>query len=212
MNLYKRNEEMRNFFNEKSKNYDDVHIEQGLVDYKIEITKVLKEDTNYILDLGVGTGLELIAFFEKFPNAKVKAIDITENMLDVLKKREFAENIEMICGDFFEVDFGNNKFDAVITSAALHHFAKEEKEILYKKIYDSLKEDRQFINCDKFAKNKNEEKIFQKDYIENSNIERHIDTPLCIETEMTLLNNIGFKNIQFNEINSEKYKLMLCKK
>ena len=86
------------------------------------------------------------------------AIDITENMLDILKTREFSNNIEMICEDFFKVDFGQEKFDAVISSAALHHFSKEEKEILYKKIYDSLKDGGQFINSDKFAKDEEEEK------------------------------------------------------
>ena len=111
MNLYEKNQEMRNFFNEKSENYDERHIELGLMDYKTKITEVLNDNTSYILDLGVGTGLELIPFFERFPNAKVMAIDITENMLDILKTREFSNNIEMICEDFFKVDFGQEKFE-----------------------------------------------------------------------------------------------------
>ena len=212
MNLYEKNQEMRNFFNEKSENYDERHIELGLMDYKTKITEVLNDNTSYILDLGVGTGLELIPFFERFPNAKVMAIDITENMLDILKTREFSNNIEMICEDFFKVDFGQEKFDAVISSATLHHFSKEEKEILYKKIYDSLKDGGQFINSDKFAKDEEEEKRFMQEYVQNTDSEKHIDTPLCLDNEKYLLEKVGFQNIEFQEINSEKYKLMVCRK
>jgi len=212
MNLYEKNQEMRNFFNEKSENYDERHKELGLMDYKIKITEVLNDNTSYIFDLGVGTGLELIPFFERFPNAKVMAIDITENMLDILKTREFSNNIEMICEDFFKVDFGQEKFDAVISSAALHHFSKEEKEILYKKIYDSLKAGGQFINSDKFTKDEEEEKRFMQEYVQNTDSEKHIDTPLCLDNEKYLLEKVGFQNIEFQEINSEKYKLMICNK
>ncbi len=212
MNLYEKNQEMRNFFNEKSENYDERHIELGLMDYKTKISEFLNENISYILDLGVGTGLELIPFFERFPNAKVMAIDITENMLDILKTREFSNNIEMICEDFFKVDFGQEKFDAVISSAALHHFSKEEKEILYKKIYDSLKDGGQFINSDKFAKDEEEEKRFMQEYVQNTDSEKHIDTPLCLDNEKYLLEKVGFQNIEFQEINSEKYKLMVCNK
>ena len=212
MNLYEKNQEMRKFFNEKSENYDSRHKELGLMDNKIKITEYLKGNIQYILDLGVGTGLELISLFERFPNVKVVGIDITENMLDILKEREFAENIEMICDDFFKVDFGKEKYDAVISSAALHHFTKEEKEILYKKIYESLKENAQFINSDKFAKDETEEIERQREYEKNTDPEKHIDTPLCIENEKNILSEIGFKKIEFKDINSEKYKLMICQK
>ncbi len=212
MNLYEKNQEMRRFFNEKSEIYDKRHKELELMDNKEQITKFLNKDVKYILDLGVGTGLELIPLFERFPNAKVVAIDITENMLDILKERDFAEKIEMICEDFFKVDFGKERFDAVISSAALHHFTRKEKEILYKKIYDSLKENGQFINSDKFAKSEEEEKNQLLEYTQNTDPEKHIDTPLCIKNESKLLSTIGFKNIVFNEINSEKYKLLVCNK
>lgn len=114
------------------------------------LAESLDTNTKKVLDLGAGTGLELIHLFELFPNADVTVIDITENMLEELNKRSFANHVETICGDFFEVDFGN-KYDAVISTSALHHFKEEEKIILYKKILDCLKRNGQFINCDKIA-------------------------------------------------------------
>lgn len=50
----------------------------------------LDKDTSKILDLGAGTGLELIHLFEIYPNASVTVIDISENMLNELSKRAFA--------------------------------------------------------------------------------------------------------------------------
>lgn len=212
MDLYEKNQEMKQFFNEKSENYDLRHKELGLMDNKLKITEYLNDDLKHILDLGVGSGLELIPLFKKFPNVNITAIDIAENMLDILKERDFAKKIKIICGDFFEIDFGKEKYDAVISSAALHHFTKEEKRVLYKKIYNSLKENSQFINSDKFAKSTIEEIEFQKKYETNTDPEKHIDTPLSVEHERLLLEEVGFKNITFIEINSEKYKLLVCDK
>lgn len=212
MNLIERNKKNKEFFNEKAKNYDNRHIELGLMSNKEKITDVLNENTKDILDLGVGTGLELIALFKRFPNAKVRGIDITDGMLEVLKTREFAQNVEIICDDFFDVDFGENTYDAVISSAALHHFSKSQKKELYQKIYRSLKCGGQFINSDKFAKDEKEELNQFQEFKRNINPEAHIDTPLTIENEEQILKIIGFKNIQFKEIGSDKYKLLMCNK
>ena len=80
MNLYERNQKQRSFFNEKIDTYDDVH--STFMETKKTIADNLDKDTIEILDLGAGTGLELIHVFELFPNAKVKVIDISEKMLE----------------------------------------------------------------------------------------------------------------------------------
>ena len=85
MNLYERNQKQRTFFNEKIDTYDDVHV--TYMDTKKTLGNSLDKDTKKILDLGAGTGLELIYVFELFPSAEVTVIDITENMLEELKKR-----------------------------------------------------------------------------------------------------------------------------
>ena len=125
MNLYERNQKQRSFFNWKINEYDASH--QEFMNTKKELANNLDKDSKRILDLGAGTGLELIHLFELFPTIEVTVIDITENMLEELKKRHFAEHVTTICGDFFEVEFGDN-YDAVISTSALHHFKREEKE------------------------------------------------------------------------------------
>lgn len=137
MNLYERNQQQRTFFNEKIDSYDNVH--SIYMKTKKTLGDNLDKNTKKILDLGAGTGLELIHVFELFPAAEVTVIDISEKMLEELRKRSFADRVITICGDFFEIEFGNN-YDAVISTSALHHFKKDEKIKLYKKIYNCLKE------------------------------------------------------------------------
>ena len=148
MTLEERNQKVRAFFNGKIDTYDDVHSEY--MKTKILLADNLDKNAKRILDLGAGTGLELIHLFELFPDAQVTVIDITENMLKKLNQRSFANQVKTICGDFFKVPFGKD-FDAVITTSAFHHFKKDEKLKLLKKILDCLKDGGQFINCDLIA-------------------------------------------------------------
>lgn len=209
MDLEERNQSMRDFFNAKIDGYDEKHAEFMLT--KKAITDNLEGPLNKVLDLGAGTGLELTFLFEKFPDVKVTAIDITENMLEELSKREFAKNVTTICGDFFKVDFGRH-YDAVISTSALHHFLEVDKERLYQKIYDSLKLNGIFINSDKVVKTRKEEQELIKDYYHNKDKRPHIDTPLCIDSELAILRSVGFTDIETKEVDNDNYILIIAKK
>ncbi len=209
MNLYERNQKQRVFFNEKIDSYDDTH--HTYMDTKKVLADNLDKDTIKILDLGAGTGLELIHLFELFPDARVTVIDITEKMLERLKQRDFSNKVETICGDFFEVDFGN-EYDAVISTSALHHFKKDEKIKLYQKVYNCLKENGQFINCDKIALTDDVEENQLHELEHNIDNYKHIDTPLTVEHEIEILEKIGFKNIASSNVDKDDYKLIMSRK
>ena len=209
MNLRERNEKVRDFFNGKIDSYDDVHAQY--MDTKAELGDNLDKDAKNILDLGGGTGLELIHLFELYPDAHVTVIDITENTVKKLKTRDFADRVTAICGDFFEVDFGKD-YDAVISTSALHHFKKDEKVILYKKIYDCLKENGQFLNSDFIA----EDESFEKEQLYEIDNEfdkyKHIDIPMTIEHELEVLEEVGFKDIKVTPAPKHSYALTNARK
>ena len=209
MNLYERNQKQRTFFNEKIGSYDQVH--ESFMETKKMLAESLDKDTIKILDLGSGTGLELIHLFEIRPNANVTVIDISENMLKELSKRDFADHVTTICGDFFEVDFGNN-YDAVISTSALHHFKPDEKRILYKKIFDCLKSGGLFLNCDKISLNQEEQDRSIYELENNIDNYKHIDTPLTIENEISILEQVGFINISSSEVDKSNYRLIKARK
>ena len=209
MNLYERNQKQRVFFNEKIDSYDDTH--STYMETKRTLTDSLDRDVKKILDLGAGTGLELIHLFEVYPEAEVTVIDITENMLEELKKRSFADHVTTICGDFFEVEFGDS-YDAVISTSVLHHFKTEEKIKLYKKIYDCLKENGQFINCDKIALSQEIEDGQLYELENNIENHKHIDTPLTVEHEIEVLKRVGFQEITSSNVDKENYSLIKARK
>ena len=209
MNLYDRNQRVRNFFNERITEYDEVH--QKYMNTKRALADNLDKNTKRILDLGAGTGLELIHLFEVYPDVSVTVIDITENMLEKLKTRSFASKVETICGDFFKVDFGKD-YDAVISTSALHHFKIEEKIKLYRKIYECLKQNGVFLNSDYIALTEEIQKE-QLDKLENHFDEyKHIDIPITVDNEVKILTQTGFKDISVNEVDVESYRLIKARK
>lgn len=208
MNLTKRNEEMRDFFNEKADGYDDVHL--PMMANKAVIAETLPDGVRSVLDLGAGTGLELIPLFERFPQARVRAVDISIEMLNGLKQRPFADKLDVVCGDFFAVDFGDG-YDAVISSAALHHFDGPEKARLYAKIFTCLKPGGMFVNSDRCLNTLKEQEARFREFRENGHNYRHFDTPLCVDSEREILQSAGFVDFAVRDLD-DRYKLLAAKK
>ena len=207
MDLLERNRDNKEFFAEKAEGYDEVH--KQFMDTKKMLTDSIDIEPVKVIDLGAGTGLELIEFFKKYPDARVTAIDLTIEMLNKIKERDFSDKVDIICGDFFEVDFGKDN-DIIMSTSALHHFLYEEKLKLYKKIYDSLKEGGLFINCDCTARSQEEEDTGIYNY--NNKVNRHNDTPLTLEHELELLEKSGFKDIEVKQPEKQSYKLIKARK
>ena len=207
MKLEERNLDNKIFFDERVDGYDQVH--EKFMNTKKLITMYLNPNINNIIDLGAGTGLELIYLYDKYPNVHTKAIDISQKMLDKIKERSFSDKVETICGDLFTIDYGTNN-DAVISTSALHHFIYDEKAKLYKKIFDCLSDQGVFINCDKIVFTNEEEKTCLDNNENKVNV--HNDIPLTIEHEEELLKMSGFKNIETIETDHDNYRLFLARK
>jgi len=209
MDLKERRENMQSFFDRKADGYDDVHV--NFLQSKNAITDALDEGTKMVLDLGIGTGLELIRLFERFPTAKVTGIDVSPKMLEQLERLPFYDSITAVCADFFEVEFGQG-LDAVISTSALHHFTPQHKAVLYKKVYDALRPGGLFINADKTVPDDAEEEKWFKIYEEEKELRAHIDTPLTPRHEEQLLRGAGFAGISCAPLNNPGYYLTSARK
>jgi len=207
MDLKKRAENMRGFFNRKALEdaYDCVHLK--MMNSKEPIAKALPEGTKRVLDLGAGTGLELIPLFERFPDARVTVVDVAEEMLAQLRARPFADRVEICCGDFFFVDFGAD-YDAVISTAALHHFTEEDKAKLFEKAFASLRPGGMLINSDKCVRTQEEQDYAFRELAEEPDKYNHMDTPLTPENERKVMEKAGFVNVRVDPIEGSNYYLM----
>lgn len=97
----------------------------------------LSEDMN-VMDFGAGTGL-LTLYIQPYVK-HIDAVDNSEGMLSVLKEKiEKAgiENITPVKKDLEKEDFGEEKYDLIISSMTMHHIKNLENFL--EKLYKVLK-------------------------------------------------------------------------
>ena len=199
-------ERMDDFFAARVNGYDE-HMRmtiEGASDFYAYTASLLPMESGAkVLDLGCGTGLELEEYFNLNPDANVTGIDLSEAMLKSLKGKFPSKSINLVLGSYFDVPFGENKYDAAVSVESLHHFPAEQKETLYRKLFAALKENGRFVLTDYFA----ESEELEKEYFRNlkqlkeeqglsGNEFYHYDTPLTVDHEMQVLRRAGFSDVQ----------------
>lgn len=102
-----------------------------------------------VLDLGCGTGTVAKRVVERFPNAEVSCLDMAENMIAMAQQKLAAyPQVSFIVGDFNVIE-GDESYDVVVSSLALHHLATDaDKRQFYHRINSSLRSGGVFYNAD----------------------------------------------------------------
>ena len=178
--------------------------------YGLPIDMISFEGENpKILDIGAGTGLFSSMVLEKYPDAELTSIDLSCEMLNIAKKRfKDYSKVTYIENDYTIHEF-NEKFDIVISALSIHHLNKEDKEKIYQKIYNILKNKGIFINADQFlSPSPNIERIYtdlMREFLENSGLNRenvkkayermNYDNPSTINDQIQWLVDCGFEDV-----------------
>ena len=156
-----------------------------------------------VLDLGCGTGLELGYYFELVPTANITGIDLAQGMLEKLCVKFPDKRMRLILGSYFEAPLGEEAFDAAVSVESLHHFTKEEKIPLYKKLAKALKNGGYFILTDYFALSAEEERSCRAELVRLKKEQGlpdealcHFDTPLTVGHETEALLEAGFASVE----------------
>lgn len=215
-------ETMSDFFDNRADIYDDHMIKElDLNVFYNEIAECIPKNRRNIrlLDLGCGTGLELEKIFDIYPLAEVTGVDLSGKMLDILKTKykDKISHLKLICQSYFDADLGNGIYDIVLSTYSLHHFSRELKLSLYRKIYNSLREDGIYIEGDYTVKTSDEENRFieESEHIRKANEIMdgiyHIDMPFAAETQIKLLRQAGFINVQIKK-QWDKTTIFVCEK
>lgn len=197
-------EKMDDFFTARVDGYDEHMLAnvEGCKDAYREMARQITAPCHSLLDLGCGTGLELDEIFRRMPDVRVTGIDLTQAMLDQLMQKHSDKNLRLICGSYFEVPFGSG-YDCAVSFQTLHHFSHEEKTALYRKIYEALKPDGAYIECDYMVETQAEEDFY---FAENLRIRRelgigekefyHYDTPCTVDNQIGMLKTAGFSHVE----------------
>ncbi len=199
-------EEMSHFFTARLDGYDEhmlTEIEGAGEFYRYTAEQLPREPHDAVLDLGCGTGLELGEYFMLNPTAKITGIDLSADMLDALRLKFPEKQLELIQGSYFDVLFGENRFSAAVSVESLHHFRREDKLKLYKKLHAALTENGYFILTDYFAESEAHEREYfaaleqmkTAQNLPDDGTFYHYDTPLTVEHEMEVLSEAGFSRV-----------------
>ncbi len=73
------------------------------------------------LDIACGTGDLTFRLAAKYPQGRIVALDITEQMLDLARSRNKFSNITFAVGDMCRIDFPDDSFDIVTAGYALRN-------------------------------------------------------------------------------------------
>jgi tRNA (cmo5U34)-methyltransferase len=133
----------------------DTWVKQALPTYDelfsvaVEIIPFERDQEIEVADLGAGSGLFTQHVRAVYPKAGFTLVDASREMLDMARKRfqkqtESFTFIEQRLEDFSE----SERFDAVISSLAIHHLEDADKQSLFKRIFAALRPGGAFINVD----------------------------------------------------------------
>jgi tRNA (cmo5U34)-methyltransferase len=150
-----------------------------------------------ILDLGTGDGRLLALVKLDHPRATAVAVDFSPAMLEAAKKRfEDAPSVKVIAHNLDSPLPELGKFDAVISSFAIHHVSHERKRDLYVEIYGALNPGGVFCNLEHVSSPSPE---LHDQFLNLIGTTRETEDPsnklLEMETQLAWLREIGFADV-----------------
>lgn len=149
-----------------------------------------------ILDLGSGAGRLLGIVRAANPNAEFVAVDFSPTMLENLRTN-FANDprVTVAAHDLNQALPSLGKFDAVISSFAIHHLVHERKRSLYQEIFTALNSSGVFCNLEHVA---SPTVRLHHQFLAKLNTAPEDEDPsnklLALETQLQWLREIGFED------------------
>jgi SAM-dependent methyltransferase len=166
------------------------------------LLEFIPQTTRRILDLGTGDGRLLALVLRELvkrehPNTEAIAIDFSPAMLEAAKKRFAGDSSVAVITHNLDVPLPDlGKFDAVISSFAIHHVAHQRKRALYSEIHDLLNAGGVFCNLEHVA---SPTPSLHEEFLRKSGLTPETEDPsnqlLDVETQLQWLREIGFADV-----------------
>ena len=155
-----------------------------------------------ILDLGTGDGRLLALVRAELARrgqllTEAVAVDFSPTMLDEVRKRFSGEASVSVVGHNMDGRLpALGRFDAVISSFAIHHLVHERKRVLYAEIHGLLNPGGVFCNLEHVA---SPTPRLHKEFLERIGFTVETEDPsnklLDVETQLEWLREIGFVDV-----------------
>ncbi|HKF04421.1 MAG TPA: class I SAM-dependent methyltransferase [Candidatus Sulfotelmatobacter sp.] len=161
------------------------------------LLEFIPRGTRRILDLGTGDGRLLALVRREHPETEAVAMDFSPAMLEAARKRFGGDSMVTV----IEHNMDNplpalGKFDAVISSFAIHHLMHERKRELYQEIYAALNAGGAFCNLEHVA---SPTPRLHEEFLRRIGFTVETEDPsnklLDVETQLGWLRGIGFADV-----------------
>jgi len=157
----------------------------------------VSRDVRRVLDLGTGDGRLLGLLQADRPEMLGVGLDFSEVMLAAARER-FAGNdrVELVAHDLGETLPDLGRFDAIVSSMAIHHLEHERKRSLLVEVFDLLEPGGVFANFEHVASpTRRLHLAFFAAIDEPIENEDPSDRCLDVETQLSWLREIGFDDV-----------------
>ncbi len=202
-------------FNENAAQYDSQRVKliPCFHDFYTIPVSLLNTQTNNpaVLDIGAGTGLLSSLILEKYPDADMTLIDISEKMFDVAKERlSNFPDVKYILNDYTTYDF-DGEFDIIVSALSIHHLTDSEKKHLYQKVYKMLKKGGLFINADQvLGQTPFIETLYKSDWSQKIESSGLTEEELAAAYERTKLDKMSTLADQLNWLQESGFRDVDC--
>ncbi len=161
------------------------------------LLEFIPQSTRRILDLGTGDGRLLALVRREHPDTAAVAVDFSPAMLDAARKRFARESsVSVLTHNLDNTLPELGKFDAVISSFAIHHVVHERKRSLYAEIYGLLNPGGVFCNLEHVA---SPTQRLHDEFLERIGFTVETEDPsnklLDVEIQLAWLREIGFVDV-----------------
>jgi tRNA (cmo5U34)-methyltransferase len=157
----------------------------------------IPDNARRVLDLGTGDGRLLALLQRDRPEIVGVGVDFSEVMLEEARKRfDGDERAELVQHDLSEPLPALGRFDAVISSFAIHHLEHDRKRSLYGEVFDLLEPGGVFANFEHVASATHRLHLaFFAAIGEPIEDEDPSDRLLDVHTQLQWLRDIGFEDV-----------------
>jgi len=154
-------------------------------------------DVRRVLDIGTGDGRLLSLLLSDRPAMRGVGLDFSEPMLAAAAARfSGSERVELVRHELSEPLPELGRFDAVVSSFAIHHLEHERKRALYGEVYEMLEPGGVFANFEHVASpNDRLHRAFFAAIGEPIENEDPSDRTLDVESQLAWLREIGFDDV-----------------
>jgi len=170
-------------------------------------------DATHLLDIGCGAGNYALRLLQEIPGMAVDLVDLSQPMLDRARQRVgsvTSGEVRTIQTDIRNIELAEERYDIVVTAAALHHLRTEEEwDAVFTLVYQSLKPGGSFWLSDLITHDIDAVQTVMwqrygayltglRDEAYRDHVFRYIereDTPRSLPFQLDLLRRVGFRQL-----------------